>query len=395
VHRAHKIALDPTVRQAQYFVRACGVSRFAWNWGLTTWDKLYRAGEKPSGLGLKKAFNAIRHVDFPWTGEVLRDATARPFANLQTAFTNFFKKSARHPRFKRKGVHESFYIANDKFRVEGKKILIPKLGWVRMQEPLRFQGKILSAVVSKTAGQWFCSISVDVEITPTVSESQAVVGVDLGVKDLAVLSTGEKIPGPKTLRRYQNKLVRLQRQLARKQKGSANRYKAKQRLAKLHYRISCIRQDANHKLTTRLVREFGVIVIEDLAVSNMVRNHHLARSIQDQGFGEIRRQLEYKVEPVGGRVVVANRWFPSSKACSNCKYQLDQLDLGTRTWVCPGCGVQHDRDVNAAQNLKQLGEAIPEVKPVERKALVRTSARTKLASKKQELYSGHLCSQER
>jgi putative transposase len=389
MNRAHKIVLDPTVKQAQYFAQACGVARFTWNWGLAAWGSLYRAGQKPSGLGLKKIFNSIRHIFFPWSGDVLRDATSQPFQNLQSAFSNFFKKRSRYPRFKKKGTHESFYIANDKFKVEGNRIQIPKLGWVRMTESLRFHGKILSAVISRTADRWFCSISVDVEATPKTIENQAVVGVDLGVKYLAVLSTGEKITGPKALRRYQKRLTRLQRQLARKQCGSANRLKAKRRLARLHYRISCIRGDSTHKFTTRLAREYGTIVIEDLNVAGMVRNHKLARSISDQGFGETRRQLEYKVAPVGGRVVVADRWYPSSKLCSVCGHRLTELALSVRTWVCSGCGTQHDRDQNAAQNLKQLGEAIPEVKPVERKALVGTSVQTKLASVKQELYCDH------
>jgi putative transposase len=395
MQRAHKIALSPTSTQVDYFIRACGVARFTWNWGLVAWGKLYRTGMKPSGLGLKKLFNSARHIFFPWSGDVLRDATAQPFQNLQSAFSNFFRKTARYPRFKKKGTHESFYIANDRFKVEGNRIQIPKLGWVRMMESLRFSGKILSAVVSRTASRWFCSILVDVAATPKTSENQAVVGVDLGVKDLAVLSTGEKITGPKALRRYQQRLARLQRQLARKQKGSANRLKAKRRLARLHYRISCIRGDSIHKFTTRLAREYGTIVIEDLNVAGMVRNHRLARAISDQGFGEIRRQLEYKVEPVGGRVVVADRWYPSSKTCSVCGYRMTELSLGTRTWVCPGCGTQHDRDQNAAQNLKQLGEAIPEVKPVERQALVGTSVPTKLASMKQEQHCEHRCSQRK
>jgi putative transposase len=395
MHRSHKIALDPTVKQAQYFQRACGVSRFAWNWGLAAWGTLYRQGLKPSGPQLKKLFNSVRHVFFPWSGEVLRDATAQPFANLQAAFSNFFHKTSRYPRFKKKGVQESFYIANDKFKVEGNQILIPKLGWIRMFEPLRFNGKILSAVVSRTADRWFCSISVDVESTPTVSENQATVGVDLGVKDLAVLSTGEKILGPTALRRYQKKLARLQRQLARKPKGSANRLKAKQRLARLYYQLSCIRGDAIHKLTTRLVREFGTIVLENLNVSGMLKNHCLARAVQDQGFFEIRRQLEYKAEPLGTRIVIADRWYPSSKTCSACGFKLDILPLSCREWTCPGCGAVHDRDVNASQNLKQLGEANPEVKPVEREALVGISVPTKLSSMKQELYREHGCSQER
>jgi putative transposase len=393
MQRAHKIALDPTVKQAEYFARACGVSRFTWNWGLAKWKDLYEAGEKPSGFGLKKLFNSIRHIDYPWSGEVLRDATAHPFVNLQSAFTNFFKKRARYPRFKRKGVHDSFYIANDRFKVVGNKIQIPKLGWVQMLESLRFNGKFLSAVISRTADRWFCSIVVEIEVTPTIRENQTIVGVDFGVKDLAVLSTGEKISGPKALRKYQEKLARLGRQLSRKRKSSANRLKAKRRLARLYYKISCIRGDATHKLTTKLVREFGTIVLEDLNVAGMVKNHRLARAIYDQGFFEIRRQLEYKAESLGTRIVVADRWYPSSKTCSVCGFVIDILPLSVREWTCPRCGTKHDRDVNAAQNLKQLGVANPEVTPVEMEALVSRSVLTKLPSWKQELSCEYECSQ--
>jgi putative transposase len=388
LNRTHKIALDPTLHQEVYFRRCCGVARFTYNWALAEWKKQYAAGAKPSGAVLKKQFNSVRHIDFPWTSDVLRDATAQPFVNVQRAYQNFFEKRGKYPKFKKKGIHESFYCANDKFTVEGTRVRLPRIGWVRMHEELRFEGKILSAVVSRTAHKWFVSIAIDIPRTLAASENQAVVGVDLGIKSLATLSTGEKFEAPKPLKKSLAQLQRLSRQLSRKQKGSNRRWKAKQRLARLHYRVSCVRNDALHKLTTGLVEKFGTIVIEDLNVRGMVKNRCLSRAISDVGFGEFRRQLEYKLASSGGRLVVVDRWYPSSKACSDCGFRLDILSLGTHEWDCPACGVSHDRDINAAVNLKKLGQAMPEVTPVEKKALARRPMRAKPASAKRELTSG-------
>lgn len=395
MNRSHKIALDPTDAQQAYFRRACGVARFTYNWGLAEWQRQYAEGQKPSGSALKKQFNAMRHVDFPWSGEVLRDATAQPFANLQRAYQNFFAKRGKHPTFKKKGRHDSFYIANDKFAVEGEKIRIPHIGWVRMREALRFEGRIQSAVVSRTAHRWFVAIAVEMPDQLITRENQAVVGVDLGIKALATLSTGEAILAPKPLKASLEKLRTLGRRVARKQKGSANRAKAVRRLARLHYRISCVRNDALHKLTTGLVARFGTAVIEDLNVKGMVKNHCLARAISDLGFGEFRRQLEYKAPAKGVRVVVADQWFPSSKTCADCGFVVDILPLSVREWACPACGVVHDRDVNAAINLEKLGRATPEETPVEKKALARRSMRVKPASTKQEPTSAHISALER
>ena len=388
MNRAHKITLDPTVRQEAYFRRCCGVARFTYNWALAEWKRQYVAGIKPSGASLKKQFNAIRHVDFPWTSEVLRDATAQPFLNVQRAYQNFFEKRCKYPRFKKKGIHDSFYMANDRFVVIGNRIQIPRIGWVKMHESLRFEGKILSATVSRTAHRWFVSIVADVPRTLTASENQAVVGVDLGIKSLATLSTGEKFEALRPLKKSLAKLKRLSRWLSRKQKRSNRQRKANQKVSRLHYKVSCLRKDVLHKLTTKLVRRFDVVVIEDLNVRGMSQNRNLSRAFLDMGFGEFRRMLEYKVADRCGRVIVADRWYPSSKMCSDCGFVLDILSLGTRSWDCPACGVSHDRDINAAVNLKKLGQAMPEVTPVEKKALTRRSMRVKPASMKRELTRG-------
>jgi len=353
IQLAHKIELDPTNVQRGYFVRACGTARFTWNWALAEWNRQYEEGLKPSGLALKKAFNDIKKEEFPWVLDVLRDANSQPFSNLQTAFNNFFKGTAKRPHFKKKRIRDSFYIANDKFKIEEDRIRIPKLGWVRLKESFCHFGKIMSATVSRAADKWFVSIGVKMDITPAACEDQVVVGVDLGVKNLATLSNGEMIEGPKPYRKLQKKLRRLQQSFSRKQRGSKNRDNLKRKISRLHYRISCIRHDALHKLTSKLARKFSVIVIEDLNVGGMLKNGKLAKAISDMGFHEFRRQLNYKIPIAGTHVIVADRWFPSSKRCSDCGEIHRELTLSDRTFVCPACGFELDRDENAARNLEQ------------------------------------------
>ena len=360
---AHKIALDPNNVQATYFAKAAGVARFAYNWALAEWQRQYEAWKqdnslpKPSQLALSRQLNAIKREQFPWMLEVTKNAPQMAIIQLGQAFQNFFEGRAKYPKFRKKGVHDRFTLTNDQISIDGCRIRIPKLGWVRMRESLRFTGKIMSATVSRVADRWFVSIVVDTQDDSHLpqAKNQGVVGVDLGVAALATLSTGEPpIPGPKPHKALLARLQRLSRSLSRKQKGSANRKKAKARLARLHARIAAIRSDAMHKLTTDLTRRFHTIVIEDLSVRGMMRNRHLARSIADMGFFEFRRQLKYKTAMRGGRVVVADRFYASSKTCSACGHKLETLPLSVRKWTCPACGVVHDRDLNAAINLKNM-----------------------------------------
>ena len=359
---AHRIALDPNNVQATYLARAAGTARFAYNWALAEWKRQYGAWKadnalpKPSQAALRRQLNAIKRERFPWMLEVTKNAPQMAIIQLGQAFQNFFAGRARYPAFRKKGVHDRFTLTNDQFDIDGSRIRIPNLGWVRMRETLRFQAKIMSATLSRVADRWFVSIAVD---TPDSShlpkaKNQGEAGVDLGVSALATLSTGETIPGPKPHKALLDRLRRLSRSLSRKVKGSANRRKAKAKLAKLHARIAAVRSDALHKLTTDLTRRFHTIGIEDLNVRGMVKNRHLARSIADMGFFECRRQLEYKAAMRGGRVVVADRFFASSKTCSTCGHKLGDLPLSVREWTCPACGVIHDRDVNAAVNLKTM-----------------------------------------
>ncbi len=360
--KAHKIALAPNNTQGTYFARAAGTARFAYNWALAAWKSQYEAHlldpslPKPSQQSLRRELNAIKKEQFPWMLEVTKNAPQMAIIQLGTAFKNFFEGRAKYPKFKKKGIHDSFTLSNDQFSVDGSRIRIPNLGWVRMRESLRFTGKIMSATVSRVADRWFVSITVDTQddLRPAKAENQGAVGVDLGVKALATLSTGEVIFGPKAHKALLCRIRRLARSVSRKPKGSQNRKKAQRKLARLHARVKNIRQDALHKLTSDLTGRFHTIGIEDLNVSGMVKNRHLSRAVSDMGFFEFRRQLEYKAEQRGGVVVVANRWYPSSKTCSGCGYKLETLPLDVREWVCPECGEVHDRDVNAAVNLKHL-----------------------------------------
>lgn len=355
---AHRIALDPNNKQATYFAKAAGTARFAYNWALAEWARQYTAHLEdpsvptPSQAALRRQLNAMKREEFPWMLEVTKNAPQMAIIQLGQAFKNFFAGRAKYPTFRKKGVDDSFTLTNDQFRVAGRRIHIPHLGWVRMREDLRFSGKLMSATISRTADRWFVSLAVETEDAPRrPKEHLGTVGVDLGVLALATLSTGERIPGPKAHRHQLGRLRRLSRSLSRKRKGSKNRAKARAKLARLHARIANIRLDSLHQLTSDLTRRFDVIGIEDLNVRGMVRNHHLSRSIADMGFHEFRRQLAYKAERRGATVVVADRFFPSSKLCSACGVLQDDLSLAVRIWTCPACNTTHDRDLNAAINL--------------------------------------------
>ena len=390
---AHRIALDLNNVQATYMARAAGTARFAYNWALAEWKRQYEAWKadnsqpKPSQYSLRRQLNAIKRERFPWMLEVTKNAPQMAIIQLGQAFQNFFSGRAHYPQFRKKGVHDRFTLSNDQFSLDASRIRIPNLGWVRMREVLRFAGKIMSATVSRVADRWFVSIVVDIpdRLPLPKTENQGAAGVDLGVSALATLSTGETIAGPKPHKALLNRLRQLSRGLSHKQKGSANRHKAKVKLAKLHARIAAIRLDALHKLTTDLTKHFHLIGIEDLNVRGMVKNQRLARSISDMGFFEFRRQLTYKAAMRGGHVVVADRYFASSKTCSVCGHKLDVLPLSVRQWQCPTCSTMHDRDVNAAVNLKNMAVSSTVSACGEEGSGLGRKAQVKPASVKQEV----------
>ena len=362
--RAHKIRLYPNNAQATYFTKACGVARFAYNWGLAEWKRLFEAGEPVNEGIIRKRLNAIKNEQFPWMLEVTKCAPQLAIKNdLHNAFMNFFAKRAEFPKFHKKGVHDSFSLSNDQFGIKDEFVRIPKLGEVRLAEKLRFTGKILSATVSRTADKWFISIQIELADNTTQTCKNQAVGVDFGVKSLAVLSDGTVIYSSKASRKYENKLRRLNQELSRRrgakkgEKQSANFKKTKRKIARLYAKITWLRADETHKLTTMLTQNYSLIGIEDLNVKGMMSNHKLARSIADATLSEARRQLEYKSEASGSRVVVADRWFPSSKTCSNCGAVKETLDLSERVYHCEVCGFICDRDANAANNLEQYARS--------------------------------------
>lgn len=358
---AHKIRLDPNNVQRTYLARAAGTARFAHNWALAEWTRQYKASradptsKPPSVLALLRQLNSIKRSQFPWMLEVTKCAPQIAIMHLGRAFENFFAGRARYPKFRRKGVHDRFAISNEAFRVEGTRFRIPKLGWIRMCEPVRFEGHILSASLSRIADHWYVSFTVNCSGQSLPSaENQGAVGIDLGIETFATLSTGEKITGPRALNQLLGSVRRLMRTVSRKVKGSNNRAKAKLRLARLYERIAHIRRDSLHKLTTNVTQRFHTIGIEDLNVAGMLKNRRLARAISDMGWYQFRRQLEYKAALRGSLIAVIDRWYPSSKTCSACSHVLDMLSLDSRNWTCARCGVTHDRDINAAVNLKNM-----------------------------------------
>ena len=359
--KAHKIRLNPTPEQVTYFAKAAGTARFVWNWALAEWNRQYEAGEKPTALKLKKQFNEIRREQFPWTWEVTKNASDQPILDLGKAFTAFFEGRARRPRFKsKKRSKASFYLANDQFELGDHRIWVPKLGWVNMAENLRFTGKVTGARITKTADWWFVSIQVEIPDAVAVNRPAAV-GIDVGLNRLATLSTGEGVENQAFLKTALGKLRQANKRLHRRKPGSKNREKARRQVARLHYHITCMRDDVLHKLTTRLANCYGIIGIEDLNLKGLLKNRRLSRAFSDAALGKLLSLLDAKVEQRGGQVIKVGRFFPSSKTCHGCGWKWETMTLKDRVFVCqnPSCPyyqLPQDRDHNASQNI--LREAL-------------------------------------
>lgn len=373
----HTIALDTTNAQDAHFRRGCGVARFAWNWSLQRWKEMHDAGDKPSAQKIKAQWNAVRKTEFPWSMEVTKCASGQAILDLGTAFANFFRdlkkpkgsRKARFPRFKSKRSDNGFALWNDQFQIEGDRIRIPHVGWVKMHEPLRFPGKIMGARIARIGHRWHVSVQVEVTICDLKSAPDETVGIDLGISALMTLSKPmpggrTKIANPKARRALIGRQRKLARRISRQElvrrktnaKTSRRQMIRRDRLRRLHFRIASIRKDAMHKATTAIANAFRVVVIEDLNVAGMSKNKRLAGSILDASFREARRLFDYKTAMRGGRVVVVDRFFPSSRACSECGTIREALPLSVRAWVCE-CGAKHDRDANAAKNLELVASA--------------------------------------
>lgn len=361
VPRAYKTELKPNNKQRRLLTQYAGTARFVYNWGLAEWKRQYKADGKPSSYKLRKQFNAQKDRECPWVRLMPYAITEAAFGNLHTAFQHFFRRiknsaeKAGYPRFKKRGVHDSFQVKNT--GVEIGRVRITHLGWVRLKErdylPTTNVEYGLYATVSRVADKWFISIPTREEIPSPSSTRGRSLGIDFGIKTLAVCSDGTTFENPRALQQQECKMKRLQRELARRKKGSNNRHKTRMKLARHHAKIARIRAHTLHQISHYAVVKAKPqqIVIEDLNVRGMLQNHNLARAISDVGFGELRRQIEYKALWHGVEVVVADRWYPSSKTCSGCGSVKPLLSLSERTYVCEECGCVLDRDMNAALNL--------------------------------------------
>ncbi len=369
------------------------MSRFCYNWALAEWSKKYLAGQRTSGMSLKKQFNAVYREQFPWVKDVHRDAHSQPFANLHRGMHNFFEKRSKYPTFKKKGrCRDSFYVSVDKFRVDGTVVVLPKIGRVKMTEGLRLFGVIKSATVSRSADRWFISIQVECEPKLKSKTGDARLGIDLGVKTSVTCSDGSIYQSSRPLNRKSKHLGRLQRSVSRKVKGSNNRYEAVRKLAKLYWRTQNVRTDFLHKTTTDIVRKSQAVCIEDLSIKGMLSNHKMAKAIAEQGLRKFRTILEYKCQMYNVDLHVVNRFYPSSRTCSACGLVKSLLKLSERVFTCEYCGLTIDRDFNASVNLMNcLPPARWEVKPVDQ---LRTLIPYRMSAEMKQEFRGkpnHVC----
>ncbi len=346
-----KVRLELNNKQTTLANKHAGVARYAYNWGKSVCDLAIQNKEhRPTAIDLHKKFVKEEKTTKFWLYEVSKCSPQQGLRNLDEAYKRTFKvKSSHFPKFKKKGQDDSFYLEGA-IKTNSNKIKVPKFGWLRCSETLP-ECEIKNCVISKTANQWFIAFKIPFEPQIT-NKMNGVVGVDLGIKTLAVLSDGKVFEAVKPYKRNKRKLKILQRRLSKKQKGSQNRKKACVKIAKLHHRIANIRKDATHKLTTYLSKNHTECVIEDLCVRGMSKNHKLASAILDGGFSEFRRQLEYKSKWYGSTLTIVDRFYPSSKTCSGCGNVKKELKLSEREYVCENCGLVIDRDLNAAINLR-------------------------------------------
>jgi putative transposase len=418
--KAHKIRLNPTPEQAEYLRRAAGTRRFVYNWGLGEWNRQYaeykegKREKRPSARALKQQFQALRQTQYPWTLDVTKCVIEGAFADLQDAWTRYFTGQNERPTFKKKHkCRESFSIANDKFTIGDHWIVVPVLGrflmqkqeangilpqtvWnkktykrglgkVNMAESLRFvvpnpnqqpgkrrnerkkvpcsAVKILGATIGLSGGYWYVSIHVEVPVVSVVN-THPIVGVDVGIKESAIVSDGRRFENQKPLSKQIRKLKRLSRSFSRKlynpqiKQGSKNREKARVKLVRFHGTVADVRQDAHHKLTTEIARTCSVVGLEDLHVKGMFKNRKLAKALADAGLGQLLQFFETKMRAVGGQAIFVDRFFPSTKTCSGCGHVKKRMPLKYRTYCCLKCSLIIDRDLNAAMNLEREAQRI-------------------------------------
>ena len=355
--RAYKYRFYPTPEQDELLRRTFGCVRVVYNWALHAKQEAWREREESLSLvQLSARLTALKKQEaYEWLNEVSSVPTQQALRHLDVAYRHFFAKRARYPSFKRKHHRPSAEFTRSAFKYRDGVLSLAKVGPLDVRWSRSFTGRPSTVTVSRDArGRYFVSLLVKEPIEPKAPTDGAV-GIDLGLDHFAILSDGTKVEHPKFLQHDLKALARAQRALARKQHRSQNRDKARLKVARINARIADRRNDFLHKLSSRLIDENQVVCVEDLAVENMVRNRSLARSIADSGWSEFVRQLEYKAGWYGRTVEQVGRFFPSSKRCSRCGHMVEALPLSIRRWTCPVCACEHDRDVNAAQNILAEG----------------------------------------
>lgn len=360
MHRAYRYRFYPTPEQESLLRRTVGCCRFVYNKALALRQEAWaQRQERLSGYDLiKKITTWKKEPETEWLSEVSNVPLQQAINNLEVAYQNFFAKRAKYPTFKKKGSGGSCRFTKSGFRIKKGEVWLAKTKQpldIQWSRPLPKNASPKQCTVKLTAsGKWYVSFMCEEEIEK-LPPIKASVGLDMGISALVTLSNGEKITNSKSSSKHRARLASAQRHLARKQKDSQRRLRAKRQVARIHDKISETRKDLLHKLTTRLVRQNQTIVVEDLAVRNMLKNRCMARSISDASWSMLRNMLEYKCGWYGRELVVIDRWFPSSKTCHGCGHVVEKLPLNVREWGCPKCGAHHDRDVNAAINILSAG----------------------------------------
>ena len=360
--KAYKYRIYPNSGQKIQIAKTFGCCRFVYNRTLAYRKGIYEKEKKSvSKTDCNNYCNRELKKDYEWLREVDKFALTNAIYNMDCAYQKFFREHAGYPKFKSKyDSHKSYTTnytnGNITVDFENGKVKLPKLKAVKAKLHREFRGQIKSATVSQAfSGKYYLSILVETEHKELAHTNDSI-GIDLGIKDLCITSDGKKYENPKIIRRYEKKLARLQRQLAKKEKKSQNYYKIKKKIAICHEKITNTRKDYLHKMSHEIISENQVIVSEDLQIKNMVKNHHLAKSISDVSWYELTRQLGYKAEWNGRKYIKINTFYASSQLCSVCGYQNTEIkDLSIREWLCPGCGAKHDRDINAAKNILAEG----------------------------------------
>ena len=356
VTKTFKYRCYPTPEQQVLLAKHFGAKRFVYNYFLNERKSLYLKNKTTLNYyDNAKSLTALKQSECEWMKEINSQSLQAALRDLDVAYNKFFRKEARFPRFKSKRDKQSFRVPQF-VKYESGWLTIPKFKQpIKAKEDRALTGKILFATLSrKPSGKYFVSITVETEHTPYASTDKEV-GVDLGIKDLAICSDGTKHPNIRTTYKHQKKLTYQQRQLSKKVKGSNSRWRQRVRVARVHEKISNIRHNHLHQISSHIVRENQTICCESLAVVNMMKDGHHAKSIADASWGELLRQLQYKSEWNGRDFVQIDRFFPSSKTCNKCKFIKDDLTLDDREWFCPVCSSELDRDLNAAENILEQG----------------------------------------